>query len=192
VTSKTATGAFWNPWRLAGWGLAATLLILPAVAMNFTAEVQWTVSDFLFMGMMVGCVGLGLELAVRATRNSRYRAGAAVALLTGFLVTWANGAVGIIGNEANPANLMFFAVIAMAIAGSFAARFKAPGMAVTMAAAALGQFAVPLIAMAIWSPPIDMDLARTLLFNSVFAGLWLLSAWLFRRAPSAACENGAP
>ena len=182
MTSKTSTGAFWNPWRLAGWAFAASLLILPAVAMIVTAEVQWTVSDSLFMAMMVGCVGLGIELAVRATRNSSYRFGAAAALLTGFLVTWVNGAVGIIGNEDNPANLMFFGVIAIAIAGAFVARFRASGMAGAIALAALGQFAVPLVAMAIWSPPIDVDLAKTLLFNSVFAGFWLLSAWLFRQA----------
>jgi hypothetical protein len=182
VTSETSTNNFWNPWRLAGWGLAASLLILPAVAMTMTSEVQWMVSDFLFMSMMVGCIGVGLELAVRATRNSRYRGGAAVALVTGFLVVWANGAVGIIGNEDNPANLMFFGVIATAIVGSFAVRFKTPGMAWAMAVSGVAQFAVPLAAMAIWSPPIDMDLAKTLLFNCVFAGLWLLSAWLFARA----------
>lgn len=186
MTSENRTGSFWNPWRLAGWGLAAALLALPGVAMNFTAEVNWTVSDFVIMGLMIGCVGLGIELAVRATRNNRYRAGAAVALLTGFLVTWANGAVGIIGNEDHPANLMFFAVIAMAIAGAFLARFKARGMARAMAVAGFGQFAVPLIAMAIWSPPITVDLVRTLMFNSVFAGFWLVSAWLFREAPELA------
>jgi hypothetical protein len=59
-------------------------------------------------------------------------------------------------------------------------------MARAMALAALAQFAVPLIAMAIWSPPIDVDLAKTLLFNSVFAGFWLLSAWLFRQASGSA------
>ena len=186
MTSKNPGSAFWNPWRLAGWNLAAGLLILPAVAMNFTAEVNWTLSDFLIMGLMIGCVGLGIELAVRATRNNKYRGGAAAALLTGFLVTWANGAVGIIGNEDHPANLMFFAVIGIAIGGAFLARFKARGMARTMALAALGQFAVPLIAMAIWSPPIDLGLIKTLLFNSVFACLWLASAWLFREASESA------
>ena len=182
MTSELSTTPFWNPWRRAGWGIAATLLILPAVAMNFTAEVNWTVSDFLIMGLMMGCVGLGIELVLRATRNSSYRGGAGLALLTGFLVTWANGAVGIIGNEDHPANLMFFGVIAVAVAGAFMARFKAPGMARTMAVAALGQFAVPLIAIAIWAPPINLDLVRTLLFNCVFAGFWLISAWLFRAA----------
>ena len=176
---------FWNPWRVGGWGLAAFLLILPAVAMNFTAEVQWTVSDFLIMGLMIGCVGLGIELAVRAARNNHYRGGAAIALLTGFLVTWANGAVGIIGNEDHPANLMFFAVIGLAVAGAFLARFRARGMAAVMSFAAGGQFAVPLIAIAIWSPPFTADLVRTLLFNSVFAIFWLASAYLFREAASA-------
>jgi hypothetical protein len=177
---------FGNGWRIAGWGLATLPLILPATAMIFTAEVNWTASDFLIMGLMIGCVGLGIELAVRATRNSMYRGGAGLALLTGFLVTWTNGAVGIIGDEDHPANLMFFGVIAIAVAGAFMARFKAPGMVRTMAVAALGQFAVPLIAIAIWSPPITVDLVRTLLFNSVFASFWLISAWLFREASESA------
>ena len=175
-------GKFWNPWRISGWSLVGGLLLLPAIAMNFTSEVQWTLSDFLLMGLMIGCVGLGIELAVRATRNNSYRGGAAVALLTGFLVTWANGAVGIIGNEDHPANLMFFAVIGIAIAGAFITRFRARGLTVTMSAAAAGQFAVPLIAIAIWSPPMTADLARTLIFNSAFAVFWLASAYLFRDA----------
>jgi len=175
-------GNFWNPWRVGGWGIAGALLLLPAVAMRFTGEVQWTVSDFMIAAMMIAILGLGIELTVRATRNSNYRGGGGVALLTGFLVSWINGAVGIIGNESHPANLMFFVVIGIAIAGAFVARFKARGMAWAMGIAGLGQFAVPLIAIAIWSPPLTVELVKTLAFNAVFAGLWLLSAGLFRRA----------
>ena len=35
-----------NRWRPAIWGAAAFLLVLPAVAMQFTSEVNWTASDF--------------------------------------------------------------------------------------------------------------------------------------------------
>lgn len=182
MTGEQTGRNFWSRWRIAGWGTAATLLVLPAVAMQFTREVQWSVGDFMIAAAMFGVLGLGIELTVRATRNSRYRAGAAVALLTGFLVIWVNGAVGIIGSEENPANLMFFGVIAMAIGGAFLSMFNASGMARTMILAGLGQFAVPFIAIAIWSPPLTADVARTIIFNSVFAGLWLISGWLFRQA----------
>src|SRR3569623_2014811 len=37
-----------NPWRLAGWGAVAALLLLPAVAMQFPRDVAWTANDFAF------------------------------------------------------------------------------------------------------------------------------------------------
>ena len=176
------SGNFWNLWRVIGWGAAATLLILPAVAMQFTSEVNWSVGDFIVAAMMFSVVGLGIELAVRSSRHPSYRSAASVALFTGLFVFWANGAVGIIGNEDHPANLMFFGVLALAIVGSFLARFRAGGLAKATAAVGLAQFIVPFIAIAIWSPPMDADLARTIIFNSVFAALWLFSGWLFKRA----------
>jgi hypothetical protein len=182
ASEQISGGGFWNAWRISGWGIGAGLLLLPATAMQFTGEVNWTVSDFLFMAMMISCVGLGIELAVRASRSSRYRAGAAVSLLTGFLVIWANGAVGIIGDEGDTANLLFFGVIGLAVGGAFLARFRPGGMARAAAIAAAAQLAVPLIAKARGSIPRTAEVTKTLLFNTVFAALWLLSAWLFRQA----------
>ena len=176
---------FINPWRVTGWAFAAALLALHAVAMQFTSEVDWTASDFVVMGVMIGSVGLGLELAIRASRNNRVRAGAAVALLTGFLVAWSNLAVGIIGSEDNPANLMFFAVLLLTVLGAFASRLIPGGMASVMAATAAAQFAVPLIALIAWPQPITPDLLRAILFNSIFALMWLGSARLFASARNA-------
>src|SRR3954469_1092777 len=48
----------WSPWRVAGWSFAAGLLALPALAMQFTHEVNWTGFDFLVAGGMIGGVGL--------------------------------------------------------------------------------------------------------------------------------------
>ena len=170
------------PWRWIGWGFAGFLLLLPAVAMQFTREVNWGLGDFIIMAFMIGTVGMGLELAAFASRNHAYRAGAAAALLTGFLVTWSNLAVGIIGSEDHPANGMFFGVIAVAIIGSFLTQFRAKGMGWAMTLAALGQFAVPFIAMAIWNPPFTPDLVRTIVFNTIFASMWYFSAAMFRKA----------
>jgi len=95
-----------NRWRIAVWGGAALLLLLPLVAMQFTTEVVWTGFDFLLFGVMLAVLGGGIELAVRMSRHYAYRAAAGIALVTGFLLVWMNLAVGIIGNEENPANLM--------------------------------------------------------------------------------------
>lgn len=81
--------------RTAGWGLAATLLLLPAIAMAFTREVNWGPEDFLAAAIILGGVGLGLEGAARLQGRAR-RAVALAVLATGALV-WIELAVGIVG-----------------------------------------------------------------------------------------------
>lgn len=52
--------------------------------------------------------------------------------MAAFLLIWVNGAVGIIGDSGNYANLMYFGVLAIAAIAVLIARFRAPGMARTM------------------------------------------------------------
>jgi len=167
-------GSRGNIWRIALWGLAAALLALPAVAMRFTDEVQWSAGDFVFAAVLIGGVGLVFELAVRLTPSPTYRAGAAAALAAAFLICWANGAVGMIGDEGNRYNLVFYGVILLALAGAAIARFRAAGTARAMLAAAVAQAAAGLAGLA--ADPLGAA------FSTAFAGLWLLAAWLFRRA----------
>jgi phosphoglycerol transferase MdoB-like AlkP superfamily enzyme len=167
-------GAGRNMVRLMLWSVAAGLLLVPLIAMQFTREVNWTGSDFLFAGMMIGGAGLLFELAVRRSPSSAYRAAIALALAAAFLIVWANGAVGMIGNQDNPYNLLFVGVIGLAAAGAVVARFRASGMAVAMLAAGAVHAGVALFGMA-------ADL-RGGVFSLGFAGLWLLSAALFRKA----------
>jgi len=170
-----------NPWRIAAWSLAGLLLLLPAAAMQFTSEVSWTAFDFLFAAGMIGLVGGAFELAVRMTRSGFYRGGAGAALAAAFLIVWATGAVGMIGDEGDAYNLLFFGVILVALAGAVIARFQAEGMAWAMAVAAAAHLAVSLAGM-----PID---PRGALVSAAFAGLWLLSAALFRKAALASGLN---
>ena len=86
-----------NRWRLALWGTAALLLMVPAVAMQFTTEVNWTGSDFVVMGAMLAAACGAYDLATRLSRNTTYRAAFGIAVLTGFLLVWVNLAVGLIG-----------------------------------------------------------------------------------------------
>lgn len=166
------------PWRPIGWGGVALILLLPLVL-----NAPWTVSDFLFMGLMLGCAGLVLELAVRASGNIAYRAGVGVAVAASFLLIWVNGAVGFLGNEDNPTNLIFFGVIAIAILGSVFAGFKPAGMAFTMFTAAAAQILIGAVALpAGWASPGGDGLYEVVMGTSVFASLWLISAALFRKA----------
>ncbi len=84
-----------SSWRIAGWGLALVLLLTPAVAMRFTSEVNWTLSDFVVAAAMFLVVGTAIELVVRLVRSGSKRALAIVAILGAFLWLWAELAVGV-------------------------------------------------------------------------------------------------
>lgn len=160
----------------------ALLLLIPLVAMQFTHEVVWTLSDFIIAGMLLFGSGLTYALVARMGGNATYRVAAGVAVAAGLLLIWGNLAVGFIGSENNPANLLYGGVLAIGIIGTVAARFRAAGMSRAMFAAALAQFLVPFVAMAIWKPEADLGMVQVLVLNTVFAGLWAGSGWLFRRA----------
>lgn len=164
----------WSAWRIAGWSIPALLLLLPLVAMQFTREVNWTGSDFIFAAVLFGSVGLAFELIVRKSSSLAYRFGAGLAVVAAFLTVWVNGAVGMIGSEGNPYNLLFGGVLLVALSGAIVARFEAGGMARAMVVTAIAQVAVSAIGLsADWLGGI---------FSIGFAGLWLLAAALFRNA----------
>ncbi|TXH65960.1 MAG: hypothetical protein E6Q88_13070 [Lysobacteraceae bacterium] len=143
--------------------------------MQFTDEVNWGPADFAIFGLMLfGACG-AYELAARMTGNRVYRAAVALALLTAFLLIWVTLAVGIIGDEGNPANLMFGGVLCIGIVSAFIARFRASGMALALLATALAQTLVAVIAfVAGWGNASALTV--------IFVVLWLASAWLFHRA----------
>lgn len=176
------------PWRLVGWGTAALLLLLPLVAMQFTDEVNWDGFDFAFAAVLMGSVGLVLELTLKKSRDAGYRMGVGVALAAAFLLVWLTGAVGVIGSEREVANLLYAGVLAAALAGAVLARFRAAGMARAMAATALAQALVPVLALALgWTAAELIWSAKVWALTGGFAALWLASAWLFH---SAAASKG--
>jgi hypothetical protein len=158
-------------WRLVGWGGAAALLALPAVAMRFTSEVNWDAADFIFAAVLFGLVGLGIELAVRASTSWAWRAGAGLAVFSCFALVWVNAAVGMVGDEDNAYNLYFLSLIPVAIAGAVFARLRAGRMATAMLAVAAAQV---LIAAGGFSAD-----QRGAVLSMVMASSWLLSAGFF-------------
>ncbi|MEO7277971.1 MAG: hypothetical protein ABIW33_08115 [Sphingomicrobium sp.] len=171
------------PWRLIGWGAASALLLTPAIAMQFTREVNWSLLDFVVAGVIFAIVGGTFELAVRANGDRNYRAAVALALAGGFFTVWINLAVGIVGNEKNPVNLVFFAVILVAVAGSIAGRFRSGAMARAMAITGTLQAMVGLAVFATGlgrgERPGEAGLLMLILGLSAF---WIGSALLFRQS----------
>lgn len=171
-----------NKWRIAGWGTAAGLILFPLVAMQFTSEISWSAADFVFAVVMLGSVGLALELALR-TKNRTFTMAVAVALLASFLQIWFAGAVGIIGNENEDSNLLFVGVVGVALAGSAIALFRPASMAIVMVVAGMAQAAVPLVASLIGDSTMAAIWAReAIVLTIVFTTMWLVAARLFRAA----------
>lgn len=169
-------------WRILGWGGAGLILLTPLVAMQFTREVAWDLPDFIFIGGLLGGMGLALELAVRKSGSLAYRVAVGLALLTAVLLIWINAAVGVIGDEAQGANILYLGVILLALVGALAARFRAAGMAWAMGAAGLANLAIPAIVIGFWPDARASVSTGLVVLNSIFAALWLVSALLFRRA----------
>ena len=161
----------WSAWRIAGWSIPALLLLLPLVAMQFNSEVNWTGSDFVFAAVLFGSVGLAFELIVRKSSSLAYRFGAGLAVVTVFLTIWVNGAVGMIGSEDNPYNLLFGGVLLVALIGAIMARFEPGGMARAMVVAAIAQGVLGAIGLS--ADPLGAA------FSMAFAGFWLTSAASF-------------
>ena len=55
--------------RKTGWSLAADLLLLPALAMVFTDEMNWGPSDFLAAALLLGTTGVVLEIVAVLPRR---------------------------------------------------------------------------------------------------------------------------
>lgn len=168
--------------RIVGWGSAAAFVLLPLLAMQFTDEIAWDLADFVLAGALVTSVGVTYELAARTVPNRAYRAAVAVALATAFTLVWVNAAVGMIGSEDNPANLMYGGVLAVGMLGALLSRLRPSSMAHALVATAFAQAAVAVtVAVARWDAPASGPL-EILVLNGAFASLWLTSAWLFGKA----------
>jgi hypothetical protein len=120
-------------WRLLAWSVALLLLLAPLVAMRFTEEVQWTIGDFLVFGALLATAGLLLEGLFRLSTDRVWRLAAALAVLAGFGLLWAQGAVGLVGDGNNAASAAILAVAGISIAGGLIAFGKEKALGKTRA-----------------------------------------------------------
>ena len=75
--------------------VTALILLIPLIAMQFTDEVVWDISDFVVMGAILFGTGLTYEFLMRKTRSTAHRV--AIAVVVAFLLIWVELAVGIFG-----------------------------------------------------------------------------------------------
>lgn len=162
-------------------GAVGLLLLVPLIAMQFSDEVVWTPLDFLFAGVVLSGAGLTFELVSRQGGSLVYRAAVAAAVAAGLLLVWVNAAVGIIGDE-HPANMLYGAVLFLAIVGLIVSRFQPLPLSRAMFAVALAQVAVPVMAYLIWPAYVATDMSGAVGATIFFCLLWVSSGLLFQQA----------
>jgi hypothetical protein len=75
----------------------SVILLIPFIAMQFTDEVVWSISDFAIMGVLLYGTGLLCELVLRKVKTVQNRILICGAVVIAFLLIWAELAVGIFG-----------------------------------------------------------------------------------------------
>lgn len=148
---------------------------------------NWGPFDFVFAFVLIFGTGVTYELITRKVKNSAYKIAVGLGLLTGFLLIWVSLAVGIIGDEDNPVNVLYFGVLFFGFIGSIVSQFKPKGMAKVLFTVALLQFLVPVIAFFISQPTLfePPGILGVFVLNSAFATMFLSSGLLFRQVPAA-------
>ncbi|WP_139924559.1 hypothetical protein [Hymenobacter sp. DG01] len=148
------------------------------------------ISHVVMAGVLLLVLGLLYLLVASRGRSGAYKLAAGVAVAASLLLVWGNLAVGFIGSEDNPMNLLYGAVLAVGFVGAVLAKLQPQGMAKAMFATALTQFAVPFVALLIKQPELTMGVLWVIVLNTVFAGLWVAAGFLFRRAGLAGADLG--
>lgn len=116
------------------------------------------------------------------SRNAFHRLGTAVAVATVVFLVLGIGALGIIG-AGGENDRMYLGVLAVFFLGTVVARLRPHGMALALAATAVAQVLVGVIAIArgLHEQP-GASVGEILMLTAMYAGLFALSAWLFWRA----------
>jgi predicted membrane protein len=107
-----------------------------------------------------------------------------MSVIGGFLMVWANLAVGIIGNEDNPQNLMFYGLLLIGVVGALVTKFDARGLALTMRVMAAAQLGIFLVAAA-------LDWALLPVFTIFYFSLWLVAGEFFKKSTRASRDTSA-
>ena len=74
------------------------VMLIPFIAMQFTSEVDWSLYDFIIMGVLLYGTGLLCELVMRKVKSIQNRILICAALVFAFLLIWAELAVGVFGS----------------------------------------------------------------------------------------------
>lgn len=160
-------------WRIAVWGGAALLILMLLVAIQYYEGFQWDQDDLILTILILGIGGALAEVTFQITLNPFSRAGAIVAILTSVVVFAASVAVGMIGDEGDPVNLLFGVVLLVVVVGAWFSGLHPLILPAFMLAAGAIQAAIGLLAGVLANDVVGGA------FTMALALLWWVSAGLF-------------
>ncbi len=80
------------------YSIPFVILSIPLIAMQFTKEVNWTVSDFLVMGILLFATVFTIDFVLKKFKTLKSRLILIFAIVTLLVLVWAELAVGIFGS----------------------------------------------------------------------------------------------
>src|SRR5215475_11258258 len=114
--------------------VALGLLMVPLVASRLVDGWNWRPASFVFVYVLFFGTGLAYALIARRMGAWAYKAGVGLALVAGFALGWSNMVH--VADSENPANLVYYSVLAVGTIGAWLARLEARGLARTLFAMA--------------------------------------------------------
>ena len=157
--------------------VALGLLMVPLVASRVVDGWNWPAGAFVFVYVLFFATGMAYALIARKMDSWAYKAGVGVALMAGFALGWSNMVH--VADSENPANLVYYSVLAVGGVGAWLARLEPRPLARTLFAMA-AVLAVIAVLLPSGAPP---NLARNrAIGHGVFVALFITSGLLFRHA----------
>ena len=130
-----------------------------------------------------GDQSLGERSLGDVARTPALRVAYGAALGTAVLLMWVIGAVGLIGAEGDPFDVLYGGVIGVAAVGALVARFRPAGTERALYWAAVAQCLVVVVALILGKQHHPVSSTPEIVFsNGFFVVLWVVSARLVRRA----------
>ena len=80
------------------YSIPFVILTIPLIAMQFTKEVNWTISDFLVMGILLFSTVFTIDFVLKKVKTLKSRLIVIFAIVILLVLVWAELAVGIVGS----------------------------------------------------------------------------------------------
>ena len=80
------------------YSAAAVLLAVPLIAMQFTTDVNWTISDFVIAAALLFTTAFSVDFVLKRVKTFKSRLLLIFGILAFLILIWAEMAVGIFGS----------------------------------------------------------------------------------------------